>query len=321
MNGIKAYCTLLLIIIPWVLYAQQEPMYGQYLFNSSVINPAHAGGLGNSQVGLLGRYQWIGIEGAPKTETLYANLRLPKQFGLAFGMHQDKLGPEVNLQLQADLAYHARLSEDWNMAVGLRITGSHLRVNLSQIPYIHPGNPYFHKDLSSGLLFNAGVGVLTYSDRSFYGLSMSKVLDNQVEISVPGVIDFHKEQLMHLFAYAGTNVSLSDEMSFTPSALFKYSESAPGQLDMNAVFGYLDILDFGLLMRANLAELNNWFDAFGFLVGLCFWENWYFGYMYEYPLTDIQLPSGFLRQTHEISLRFSWNKGYGPGIRPPGFFL
>ena len=320
MKLIKIIILILPLLMPLMVHAQQEPMYGQYIFNNSVINPAQAGSNSVNQWGALARNQWLGIDGAPKTESVYANFRLPRQLGVAVGIYQDRLGPESNLQIQADLAYHARVLNNWHLAAGIRVIGSHLRISLSDVPNVDPGNPFFHEDLSSGILLNAGVGLLAYNNRSFFGVSIPKAFRNQIGINEPGVVDFRKKETRHLFAYAGTNIQLSDEILFIPTTLFKYSEDAPVQLDINAVFGYRDVLDFGPLIRSNLTGID-WFDAVGFLVGIHFLENWYFGYMYEYPVTDLRHAAGVIRQTHEISLRFFWDTTRERRIRSPRYFL
>jgi type IX secretion system PorP/SprF family membrane protein len=318
MKPIKDSIILILVMIPFLLHAQQEPMYGQYIFNNSVINPAQAGAYSANRFGVLARNQWLGIDGAPRTETAHVNLRLPRQLGLAIGIYQDRLGPETGLQFQTDLAYHARITDNLYLSGGIRLIASHLRVNLSDVPNVDPANPYFRENLSSGLMFNTGAGLLAYTSKSFFGIAMPKVFRDQISIRQPGVVDFRKKENLHLFAYAGTNANLSDEILFMPSILYKYVDGAPTQLDLNAVFGYLDILDFGPLLRTNMASQNDWLDAVGFLIGIRFLENWYLGYMYEYPLTSLQNAT---KQTHEISLRFTWDAKSKPQIRSPRYFL
>ena len=51
--------------------AQQDPVYGQYIFNSTIINPAQAGVFRQSQWGALYRNQWVGIDGAPITQSFF----------------------------------------------------------------------------------------------------------------------------------------------------------------------------------------------------------------------------------------------------------
>ena len=305
---------LLLLLIPAALYGQQEPMYGQYIFNSSVINPAQAGGNNSNQAGALARLQWVGFEDAPRTETLFANFRLPHNLGMAVGVYQDRLGVQTNIQLQADLAYHAQLSDSWSLAGGLRGVGMHFKASLTDIEGVDPNNPYFQDD-PSDFMFNVGAGLLAYNQRTYFGISTPKILKNEIEV---GDAAFDINESRHFFAYAGTNLALSDEMSFMPSTMFRFIEDAPIQLDLNTVFGYGDVLDFGPMVRTNFDGDIDWIDAVGFLIGITFLDNWYLGYMYEYPTGDI---NNISMQTHEISLRFSWDTVRERFIRSPRYFL
>lgn len=51
--------------------AQQDPIYGQYIFNNGIINPAQAGVKELNQWGMLRRVQWVGVDGAPTTYSLF----------------------------------------------------------------------------------------------------------------------------------------------------------------------------------------------------------------------------------------------------------
>ncbi|VAW12033.1 hypothetical protein MNBD_BACTEROID05-931, partial [hydrothermal vent metagenome] len=59
--------------------AQQDPQYTQYMYNMNVINPAYAGSRGTLSLGMLGRTQWTGVDGAPKTFTFDAHAPLGKR--------------------------------------------------------------------------------------------------------------------------------------------------------------------------------------------------------------------------------------------------
>lgn len=317
MKHLKTFLTLLFIMTEITLCAQQEPMYGQYFFNNTVINPAQAGASGVNQAGLLVRNQWVGIDGAPKTITAYANIRLPLQMGLAVGIYQDRLGPEVNTLLQTDLAYHVRLSEEWYLSAGIRLSAAYLRVGLTEVPNIDPRNPLFTMDVSSGLKVNTGAGFLAYNSKTFFGISMPKAFKTQIKVSDPGVATFEKNEVRTLFTYGGTTFELTKDLLLTPSAMVKIS-TMPSQLDLNAIFGYKSILDFGPFVRSNVTQVDNWFNSAGFLIGVSYWKNWYLGYVYELPLTDLRTVT---MQTHEISLRFFWGMKKSKIIKSPRYFL
>ena len=67
--GIQQAVLLLFLTFNISAYAQQDPLFSQYMFNKLVVNPAYAGSREVFTADLLNRYQWVGIEGAPKTLT------------------------------------------------------------------------------------------------------------------------------------------------------------------------------------------------------------------------------------------------------------
>jgi type IX secretion system PorP/SprF family membrane protein len=316
-KNIRLFLALLFIMIEAVLCAQQEPMYFQYFFNNSVINPAHAGSSSSNQVGILIRDQWAGIDGSPKTIMLSTNIRLPKQLGLAAGIYQERIGPEVNLHIQTDLAYHARLTEDWCIAAGIRFTFSHLKVGLTEVPYIDPRNPYFTVDISSGLKLNTGTGLLAYNNQYFFGISIPETFRTKIKASLPGVDDFEKKETRNLYTYGGGNFYLPLNLIFIPSVMIRFGKN-PTQLDFNSIFSYKNIFDFGPLIRSNFTQIKKWFNSVGFLINIRYLENLHLGYTYEFPTSDLRYATV---QTHEISLRFTWESKQSEDIRSPKFFF
>jgi type IX secretion system PorP/SprF family membrane protein len=288
---------------------QQLPIYGQYIFNNTVVNPAQAGASNSNQFGLLGRQQWIGIDGAPRTYSAFLNLALPSNLGVALGIYQDNIGGFKELTIQADIAYHLRISETWRFAVGLRALGSNQDFSLVDPTLITPGDDNF-LPYSTKFNLNVGTGILLYSSSSFLGLSAPKIFHQGY--------DFQGTELnvseTHLFAYAGHTFNFTEELSLTPSTMFKYSNKAPLQADFNAIFGLSRVIDFGPMVRTDFA---NGLDAVGAILGINITPNWYLGYKYSYPLNDLNVAT---KQTHEVGLRFNWG-GQAGRIASPRFFL
>ncbi len=293
-------------------FGQQLPMYGQYIFNSSILNPAQAGSGGCHQVGLLGRHQWIGIEGAPRTYSAYGNFTLGRNLGLAGGIYQDNVGRIKELNVQGDVSYHVRLRRDLRLGVGLRAQVSNFGVDLTDFEFSDPTDPWYGKDFGGKVLFNVGVGALLHGSRGFFGVSVPKVLRNRFTDNVT-VGDFARD--FHLFVYGGGTLGLSDVVSLTPSFLFKHSDSAPLQFDFNGVFGYSEVLDFGLLVRT---DFHRGLDAIGLLLGLNLGSGLHAGYKYEYPMNDLNMVT---MQVHELSLSYRWCSGRGRFTASPRYFL
>lgn len=288
---------------------QQLPIYGQYIFNNTVVNPAQAGASNTNQFGLLGRQQWVGIDGAPRTYSAFLNLALPSNLGVALGVYQDNIGGFKDLTIQADIAYHLRISETWRFAVGLRALGSNQEFNLEDPTLIMPGDPNF-QPYSSNFNLNVGTGFLFYSPSSFVGISAPKIFHQGYEHQGTEL----NVSETHFFLYGGHTFNFTEELSFTPSTMFKYSDKAPLQADFNAIFGLSRVIDFGPVVRTDFA---NGLDALGVLLGINFTENWYLGYKYSYPMNDL---NHVTKQTHEVGLRFNWGGPTGR-IASPRFFL
>ena len=287
-------------------------MYGQYIFNNTVISPAQAGVNDHNQFGALTRYQWLGMDGAPVTHSAFFNLRLPARLGMALGVYQDNIGPVTDLTVQTDLAFHTRLSRNWSIAAGIRLSASELRINFLDLDHVDHNDPNFNENIRTGLQLNVGAGLLFFSQNAFFGVAVPKAHKNGFGDTPPGGYSVAR----HFFGYGGANFTLSQGVSFSPSFLVKYPESAPVQLDFNAVFGLGEWFDFGPVIRSNLDD--GWVDAVGFLAGLHLGERWYFGYMFEYPANAMNLAT---RQSHEISLRYKWGMPRDIRIRSPRYFL
>lgn len=63
-------------------FGQLEVGYSMYRFNPQVISPAHVGSAPKSEITLMNRQQWLGIEGAPKTNVFSGNFKLGSKFGI-----------------------------------------------------------------------------------------------------------------------------------------------------------------------------------------------------------------------------------------------
>ena len=64
---LKPICSLILCLSFGLSYAQQVPMYSQYIMNGFLINPSLTGRDGASTVNLTVREQWLGVKGGPST--------------------------------------------------------------------------------------------------------------------------------------------------------------------------------------------------------------------------------------------------------------
>ena len=92
------------------------------MYNMSVMNPAYA--TDNADVmnmGGLYRAQWVGIKGAPTTQSFFIHKPLSKRVEVGISVVHDEIGDVVKENnIYADFAYVLPLSETTKLSFGLK---------------------------------------------------------------------------------------------------------------------------------------------------------------------------------------------------------
>lgn len=299
------------LIVSLGVNAQSDPNFRQNVFNALILNPAQAGANDRDEFVLLGTQSWIGFEGAPKTLTGSGNFNLNNNFGLGVSGFVDQLGPISSTRFSTDLAYHLDLNESWKAAVGLRGMITSITVDLPSLTTTQANDPHMMNALTSGTMFDVGLGGLVYSEDYYFGVSMPKVgTTTFMNVDMQGFVEKRG-----FIGYGGANITLSESLDMRPSAVARYVGTYPLLVDLNAMFTYADQFDFGL----NYQVLN----SIGVILGFELDQQLSVGYAYSYPTSQINRISF---QTHEVALRIKMlgNKSKGvatdPSFESPRFF-
>ena len=103
---ISSLVTLVILLRFNSSFGQQDPQYTQYMYNTMSVNPAYAGQREVLSITGLHRSQWIGIDGAPQTQTLGIHSPLRNErIGLGLNVIHDALGPASETYVNANFAY------------------------------------------------------------------------------------------------------------------------------------------------------------------------------------------------------------------------
>jgi type IX secretion system PorP/SprF family membrane protein len=87
------FALILLLVSGFQANAQFEPQFTQYMFNEMFINPAYAGSRDQISATLSYRNQWVGLQGAPKTQSASVHGPLMnKKMGLGLTMMNETIG-------------------------------------------------------------------------------------------------------------------------------------------------------------------------------------------------------------------------------------
>lgn len=302
--------SLVLITLSKKVKAQQDPQYSMYMFNPLSINPAFAGSRDALSVTLLGRKQWVNINGAPETGTLTAHSPLRNEnIALGLSLVYDKIGPSQTTMIYGDVAYRFQVSDNSKLAFGLKLGVDMFSANFSGLIVNNANDPLYTTPIKNDILPNAGFGVYWYSPTSYVGLTAPKLLENEFESvsrdSIPGNA---ARQNRHYFLTAGHTFELSSTIDMVPSFIVKAVQDAPISIDFNLNFLFYDKLWIGAGYRAGDAIVAN--------VMFHFTPTFRAGYAYDYTVSDL---GSYNTGSHEIMLNYDLDF-LGKGFKTPRRF-
>ncbi|WP_241244357.1 type IX secretion system membrane protein PorP/SprF [Flagellimonas marinaquae] len=279
-------------------YGQQDPQFTQYMYNTQVINPAYAGSREVLSFGLLGRTQWVGLEGSPETGTFTVNspIGLYDNMGLGLSIVYDKIGPAMESNVTVDYSYSINLSYNYKLAFGLKAGMDVLDIDYTRLRLSEQSDPFFQSNVDNRLRPQVGAGLYLNSDRFYAGLSVPNFLNtthfDESSLQNANTNDIAIERL-HYFFITGYVFDLNEDLKFKPATLVKSVSGAPLQWDLSANFLINEKLTLGASYR--------WSAAISALAGFQITPNFFAGLAYDYQSTDLEQYSN---GSYEVFLRF-----------------
>ena len=291
--------------------AQQDPMYTHYMYNTLSVNPAYAGSRDALTITGITRHQWVGLEGAPTTQTITTHTPiLSEKLGAGLSFVSDRIGPISTAIFSADLSYQVKVSEKANLSFGLKGGFSYRQGNLSNLQTTDALDPSFENNIQSDFLPNFGFGMYYSTERYYAGVSVPKLLQNNFSTgqAVVSSSDPAAEK-RHYFLIGGAIFPISSALLFKPTTLVKVVENAPLEVDFTANFLIFEKVWLGAMYRSR--------DAVGALLGYQFTEQLKFGYSLDCATTRlISTQSG----THEVMLTYDFLFKTQGKIKSPRYF-
>lgn len=282
---------LLLIIFVLVsfhsLFAQQDPLYAQYLLNPMVINPAYAGLNNNFNGSVAFRKQWAGFDGSPTTFNVNAHSSfLDNKMGAGILLVQDKLGITKNTEFQGAVSYKLQLSKDQVLSFGMQGGFINFRNNTNDLTLDDPNDPVFVQTANI-VKPNVGAGVILKSEKYLFGLSVPRMLPSKIS---DGGTEFQLYR-QHFYLFGSYVFYLNERVRFKPSVLLRGVKGSPLSTDLN----------FNLILDGNytIGALTRNFNTYGLLAQALISQKLKLGYIFEVPTGN---SVGANYSTHEVFL-------------------
>lgn len=288
-SQIKKIVGLLIVMSVYTSFAQQDPQFTNYMYNTMSVNSAYAGSRGHLTIFGLHRSQWVGLDGAPQSQSFSIDSPVGKNVGLGLSLVTDRLGPSDETYLDGNFSYTINLSNSRRLSFGAKLGGRLLNIDWSRGSTQNP-DAVFQQNVNNKFLPTIGAGIYLHSDKSYLGLSVPNFLTNEHYDEVQESLAAER---LHFFLIGGTVMDISESTKFKPAFFVKHVVGAPLIFDVSANFMFNDNLRLGVAYR--------WDDSVSGLIGLQLTPKILVGYSYDYTTTDLQQ---FNNGTHEIMIRF-----------------
>ncbi|RKS89636.1 type IX secretion system PorP/SprF family membrane protein [Flavobacterium limicola] len=292
-------------------YGQQDAQFTQYMYNTININPGYAGSREAMSVFAMHRTQWVGLDGAPITNTASVNTPINgSNVGLGVSIINDRIGPSDENNIAIDFSYSINTSDRYKLSFGLKASANLLNVDFNKLSQYDQNDYAFQTNIDNKFSPNIGVGFYLHSDNTYVGLSAPYLLETKHfdRYAATGANSHVAKENINLYLIAGHVLDLSYNVKFKPSLLTKYVQGAPLQVDLSTNFMFNDKFVAGLAYR--------WSAAVSAMVGFQASDSWFIGYGYDLETTRL---SNYNSGSHEIFLRYELFNKYTKIISPRFF--
>jgi type IX secretion system PorP/SprF family membrane protein len=268
------------------LYAQQTPVFSQYMINKFLLNPAIAGGSGYNSVNMIARNQFVGFENSPRTFGLTAQsrllddsyirrkLRIRKDanqasiftnVGLGGGIFSDRNGIVNKTGIQLTYAYHINFNNRYQLSMGLSGSAFQYKLDDSEAYLVDTDDPLLMGEDKQFWVPDATFGVYFTDSRTWGGITITDLFGSSLQLgNAPFKDNFSTLRNFNLMA--GSDFNLDDDFHIKPSALLRMN-TIQTLMDINAQVFYRDSYWLGVSYRTNktiIAMIGMSYDMFRF---------------------------------------------------------
>jgi type IX secretion system PorP/SprF family membrane protein len=198
---LKKIFYMLALLYPGVCaFAQQDPLFTQYMFNNLYMTPAYAGVDGVTRFTVVHRQQWLGYQssfgdgGAPTTSMVTFNTPIYKlRSGFGAYVLNDRLGPVNNLEAQMMYAYHLGIKES-KLSFALKLGIYSQTIDGSKYRAIQNPDPLITEGKESQVRPDLGAGIFYRAEKYYAGVGFNHLLRSEFDFgqdSTRGALENH----------------------------------------------------------------------------------------------------------------------------------
>ena len=275
--------------------AQQDAHYSQFFSNKLIQNPAYAGSSNVLSLTAMHRQQWVGLKGAPSTQTI--SLHSPifkKKVGVGLSILRDDITISENWKISGSYAYRIALNQA-TLSLGLQTDLKFMKIkwnevqaneiNDTEIPELNTQK--FKPEIAAGIYYN--------TEKFYVGLAIQNLISHRRKKEVSELLGYPPNDQRHFYLMAGYVFPISKNVEFSPVLLMKFVKNAPMNIDINGSFIFFDKLWTGVSWRKD--------DSVDVIVQYQLNKQMRLGVAYDFTISELQqVNSG----SYEIMMQYDF---------------
>ena len=276
------------------LYSQDIPRYNHYFTYSYLYNPAFLGRVEASQLNLIYRKQWVGLDGAP--EFFHAGFQLPLSQNLAIGLNASNIEQGVINETSAmgSLAYTVNLGINNTLSFGISVGAGRTALDGSQITDF--SDPAIAGALDKSFYMEGQAGLSLNLNRLNISVSLPTIFE-KTTFSDKDFQDVSLGPLNSTFSSLSYRFDISPMFSVEPMGVYQMDNQLEDQWQGYMTLRYNDMLWLG----------GNYSEGYGAAAYVGFEVNDFLkiGYSFDFSNTDLSV---FNSHEFYLSLRIGSKK-------------
>lgn len=273
------------------LKAQWDAQISQYWKVKTFFNPAFAAEKDSIQATLLHRQQWVGVDNAPKTFIVSADMPvnfMGRKHGVGVMAMSESIGLFKNTLIGAQYVYKKRWKKNI-LNVGVQLGFTSIGFDASQIDKAGQEDIEDIGATDQTKVFDGNIGIAWVAPKYYIGISSTHITQPNFDIGD----DITTYVARTYYFTAGYNLRLGKSAyEFQPSVLVK-ADNTVVQYDATARLVYNKMFNGGVSWRKD--------DGFVFLLGINIFGI-DAGYAYDLSTSDIAIKS---KGSHEFFVRYA----------------
>lgn len=277
--------------------AQQVPLYGSYVVNPFVINPALAGDQETVDIYGIVRNQYAGFEGSPTTQMLTVDGGLKNQnVGLGLRVYNEQTDILRNTGAALTYAYRVPLGDELGVRLGVSVTGGQRSIDFNQVILADQNEAIDFDQRISDVHVDGEAGLALEYQRFRFGLAVPQLLGTLWEYEDDALnLQAQYQNERHLLSTLQYTFPLKDgNLEFEPLVLTRWAPGSPFMFDGNVVMRNPDLWYATAGYRSDFAVTVGG--------GVFLADQFTIGYAYDYPVNDIV---DYTSGSHEVVLGLS----------------